>query len=175
MPGWSARIMLVGYLAFGSTALADDSGILVAGNLRVEADTIRSYFHAGTKGGRDAVDLDAGLKELYATGLFSDVRISHRDGRAVVTVAENPLIARIAFEGNTRLKTDDLKKIVGSKERGPLSRAQVQKDVAGILELYHNRARFDAHVDPKLIEAGDHRVNLVFEIKEGPRTGVRQV
>ena len=175
MRRWSARIMLVGYVAFGSSALAEGSGILVAGNQRVEADTIRSYFHAGTKGGLDAVDLDAGLKELYATGLFSDVRISHRDGRPLVTVVENPLIARVAFEGNSRLKADDLKKIVGSKERGPLSRAQVQKDVAGILDLYHNHVRFDAHVDPKLIEAGDHRVNLVFEIKEGPRTGVRQV
>src|SRR4030081_757007 len=157
MRGRSARIMLVGAVAFGSTALAEDSGILVAGNLRVEADTIRSYFPAGTTGGRDAVDLDAGLKELYATGLFSDVRISHRDGRAVVTVVENPLVARIAFEGNTRLKTDDLKKIVGSKERRPLSRAQVQKDVAGIVDLYHTRGEFDAHVEPKLIEAGDHR------------------
>jgi outer membrane protein insertion porin family len=178
MRRWSARIMLVGYVALGSTstyALAEGSGILVAGNERVEADTIRSYFHAGRTNDLDAADLDAGLKDLYATELFSDVRISHRDGRILVTVVENPLIARIAFEGNTKLKTDDLKKAVGSKERGPLSRAQVQKDVASILDLYHGHVRFDAHVDPKLIEAGDHRVNLVFEIQEGPRTGVRQV
>ena len=74
MRGWSARIMLVGCVAFGSSARADDRGILVAGNQRVEADTIRSYFHAGPKGGFDAADLDAGLKELYATGLFSDVQ-----------------------------------------------------------------------------------------------------
>ncbi|HEV7394361.1 MAG TPA: hypothetical protein VGO08_22165, partial [Burkholderiales bacterium] len=121
MRSWSARVMLVGYVALGSTALAESGGILVAGNQRVEADTIRSYFHAGTKSGLDAVDLDAGLKNLYATELFSDVRISHRDGQVLVTVAENPLIARIAFEGNTKLKTEDLKKIVGSKERGPLS------------------------------------------------------
>src|SRR3954468_5120905 len=102
MGRWSARIMLVGYLAFGSSALADDRGVLVAGNQRVEADTIRSYFHAGPKNDLAAADLDAGLKELYATGLFSDVRISHPDGRALVTVVENPLIARVAFEGNSR-------------------------------------------------------------------------
>ena len=127
MRRWSARIMMAGYVALGwipISALAADSRILVAGNQRVEADTIRSYSHAGTKSGLDAADLDAGLKDLYATELFSDARISHRDGQVLVTVVENPLIARVAFEGNSRLKTDDLKKIVGSKERGPLSRAQ---------------------------------------------------
>jgi outer membrane protein insertion porin family len=178
MPRWPVRSMIAGCIALGwmpISALAADSGIVVAGNQRVEADTIRSYFHVGTKNSLDVVDLDAGLKDLYATELFSDVRISHRDGQILVTVVENPLIARIAFEGNSKLKADDLKKIVGSRERGPLTHAQVQKDTTGIVDLYHARGRFDVHVDPKTVEAGDHRVNLVFEIKEGPRTGVRQV
>lgn len=156
------------------SGLAADNGILVAGNARIKADTIRSYFR-GTNNGLDAADLDAGLKALYATAQFADVRISHRDGRILVTVVENPSIARVAFEGNAKVKLEDLQKIVESKERGPLSRPLVQSDVARIVDLYRHRGRFDVHVDPKIIETKDHRVDLVFEIKEGARTGVRQI
>jgi outer membrane protein insertion porin family len=170
--------MIAGYVALGWTptfARATDSGILVVGNERIEADAIRSYFHAGTKGDFDVADLDKGLKALYATALFADVRISHRDGRILVTVVENPSIARVAFEGNAKVKLEDLRTIVESKERGPLSPPLVQSDVARIVDLYHHRARFDVHVDPKVIEAKDHRVDLVFEIREGARSGVRQI
>jgi outer membrane protein insertion porin family len=173
-----ARIVIAGSVALAWTmsAPAADSGILVAGNDHIEADTIRSYFvRAGANSSLDTAGLDAGLKALYATGLFADVHISHRDGHALVTVVENPTIARIAFEGNSKLGADDLKKVVESKERGPLSRAQVQKDVASIVEIYRSRGRFDVHVEPKTIEAGKHLVTLVFEIKEGARAGVRQV
>jgi outer membrane protein insertion porin family len=177
MRRWPAALLIAGYavLAAGTTgARAADDGILVAGNKRIPADTIRSYFHARTKDGFDAGDLDAGLKALYATGLFADARISRRDGHVLITVAENPAIGHIAFEGNSKLKADDLKKIVQSKEGGPLSRASVQADVARIVDLYHHRGRFDVRVDPKIIEAKDHRVDLVFAIQEGARTGVRQ-
>ena len=179
----SAVVVIAGYVALGAwtsgVATAADDGILVAGNQRIPADTIRSYFHARAKDGVDASELDAGLKALYATGLFADARISHRDGRILITVAENPSIGRVVFEGNSKLKTDDLKKIVESKERGPLSRALVQADVERIVDLYHHHARFDVHVEPKIIEgkdkAKDRGVDLVFEIKEGPRTGVRAI
>jgi outer membrane protein insertion porin family len=173
-----ARIMIAGYVVLGWTpmpARAADGGILVAGNVHIGADTIRSYFPAGTKNGLDPADLDAGLKALYATQLFADVRITHRDGQTLVTVVENPSIARVAFEGNSKVKDEDLKKIVESKERGPLSRPLVQSDVARVVDLYHHHARFDIHVDPKIVETKDHRIDLVFEIQEGPRTGVRQI
>ena len=172
-----ASILVAGFVVLAIAPVATfaaDNGIDVAGNQRIEADTIRSYFRAGA-GGLDEAVLDAGLKKLYATEQFADVRVARRDGRGVVTVVENPSIGRIAFEGNSRIKDDDLRKAVGSKERAPLSRAKVQQDVTNILELYHHRARFDVQVEPKTIEASDHRVSLVFEIKEGARTGVRQV
>ncbi len=179
MRRWSARIMFAGYVALCAwtpiVASAADDGILVAGNQHVPADTIRSYFRARSKDSLDAADLDAGLKALYATGLFADARISQRDGHILITVAENPSIGRIAFEGNSKLKTDDLKKIVESKEGGPLARAAVQADVVRIVDLYHHHARFDVHVEPKIIDSKDHRATLVFEIKEGPRTGVRAI
>ena len=176
MRRWLVLLALAGSVSLSvAPARADGTGMLVTGNHRVEADTVRSYFHSRDGKSFDPLDLDAGVKALYATGLFSDVRISHRDGAVSVAVVENPTIARIAFEGNKHVKDEDLRKAVGSKERGPFAHAQVQRDAAALAALYQKHARFDTSIDPKVIEAGDHRVELVFEIKEGARTGVRQV
>jgi outer membrane protein insertion porin family len=168
----STLLLALAAVFVAAPALAE---MQVTGNHRVEADTIRSYFHSRDGKTFDANDIDAGVKTLYATQLFSDVKVSQQGGAFVVAVVENPTIARIAFEGNKQLKDEDLKKAIASKERGPLARAQVQKDVAALMELYHQRARFDTHIDPKVIEAGDQRVNLVFEVREGARSGVRQI
>jgi outer membrane protein insertion porin family len=151
------------------------SSIVVEGNRRVEADTIRSYFRAGPGGRLDAVGIDEGLKALYATGLFEDVRINQAGGRLVVTVVEAPVINRVAFEGNKRVKDDQLTAEIQSKPRGTLSRPIVQSDVQRIVEVYHHSGRFDVRVEPKIIDLPNNRVDLVFEINEGDKTTVRQI
>lgn len=103
-----------------AAALAD-SAITVAGNRHVDAAVIRLHFHTGRGGLVTPAALDAALKSLYATGLFQDVKISRDGGGVVVTVVENPTIARIAFEGDKKLKEDDLKRTLQSKQGGPLS------------------------------------------------------
>ncbi|WP_137044702.1 outer membrane protein assembly factor BamA [Pseudolabrys sp. FHR47] len=151
------------------------SSIAVQGNRRVEADTIRSYFRAGPGGRLGAAEIDEGLKALYATGLFEDVRTSNAGGRLVVTVVENPVINQVAFEGNKKAKDDQLKLEVQSKARGTLSKPTVQSDVQRIIEIYQRSGRFDVTVTPKIIELPNNRVNLVFEIKEGEKTGVKDI
>ncbi len=152
-----------------------DSTVVVAGNRHIDAAMIRSHFRPAADGRLDAAALDAALKSLYATGLFQDVRIARNGERLVVTVVENPTIARIAFDGNRKIKDEDLKKAVQSKERGPLSRATVQGDVKEIIALYREHGYFDAKVEPKTITGKNERVDLVFEIKEGEKLAVRQV
>jgi outer membrane protein insertion porin family len=149
--------------------------IVVQGNRRVEADTVRSYFKAGPNGQLSAVAVDEGLKALIATGLFEDVKVSHAGGRLVVTVVEAPVINRIAFEGNKKAKDDQLAAEIQSKPRGALSRATVQADTQRILEVYHRSGRFDVRIDPKIIELPNNRVDLVFEIHEGPKTGIKSI
>lgn len=151
------------------------SSIVVQGNRRVEADTVRSYFRAGPGGRLGPLEIDEGLKSLYATGLFSDVRVNHAGGRLVVTVVENPVINRVAFEGNKKAKDDQLKVEVQSKPRGTLSKPTVQADVQRIIEIYHRSGRFDVSVNPKIIELPNNRVDLVFEIQEGEKTGVKEI
>ena len=117
------------------------SSIIVQGNQRVEADTIRSYFRPGPNGQLDAFQIDEGVKALISTGLFQEVRPTTQGGRLIITVVENPVINRIAFEGNKKVKDDQLKSEIQSKERGTLSRPVVQADTARIVELYRRSGR----------------------------------
>ncbi len=162
-------------IASSGVAVAQTSSIVVEGSRRVEAETIRSYFKPGPGGRLGPEQEDAALKALLATGLFSDVRISHSGNRLVVTVVENPVINRVAFEGNKKAKDEQLSAEVQSKPRGTLSRPTVQADVQRIIEIYHRSGRFDVSVDPKIIELPNNRVDLVFEIKEGEKTGVKDI
>ena len=124
-------------------AQSEQTRIDVQGNRRVEADTIRSYFRVGGNERLDSVQIDAALKALYGTGLFQDVRITPGNGRLIVTVVENPVINRIAYEGNKKVKDEQLATEVQSKPRGTFSRALVQSDVQRITEIYQRNGRYD--------------------------------
>jgi outer membrane protein insertion porin family len=171
----------VGLAAGAFSAAADplDSSITVIGNRHAGADMVRSYFHAGAGGKLDAQATDDAIKRLYATGLFSNVKISRAGDRILVIVVENPTIGRLAVEGNHKIKDEDLKKDLQSKPGGPLSRAYIQGDVVRLLDIYKQHGYFDAQIVPKTIEpkAGSNitAVDLVFEVKEGDKLAVRRV
>jgi outer membrane protein insertion porin family len=162
-------------LTAGAASAQVASSIVVEGNRRVEADTIRSYFRGGAGERLDAGKIDDALKALYATGLFLDVRINQAGGRLVVTVVENPVINRVVFEGNKKVKDEQLLAEVQSKARGTYSRPTVQADVQRVVEIYRRSGRFDIRVEPKIIELPNNRVDLVFEVSEGPKTGVKSI
>jgi outer membrane protein insertion porin family len=154
---------------------AADSGIEVTGNQHADAAMVRSYFHAGPDGRLDGAALDAGLKALYGTGLFADVKISREGGRVVVKVVENPLLRKVAIEGNKKVKDEELKKALQSKAGGPLSRFAVQGDVQRLLTIYRAHGYFQARIEPQTIDAKNGRADLVFQIKEGDKLAVRKI
>jgi outer membrane protein insertion porin family len=151
------------------------NSIVVEGNRRVEVETIRSYFRPGPGGRLTQAEIDDGLKALIETGLFQDVKINQAGGRLVVTVVENPVIARIAFEGNKKIKDEQLSAEIQSKPRGTLSRPMVQSDAQRIAEIYRRSGRYDVRVTPEIIEQPNNRVDLIFTIAEGAKTGVKSV
>jgi outer membrane protein insertion porin family len=150
-------------------------GIIVEGNRRVDAETVRSYFHAAPGGRYDAAARDAALKALLATGLFDKVTIDSTGERLVVHLTESPLLDRVAFEGNKKIKDTDLAAAVESKPRGTLQRAVVQADVGRIIEAYQHAGRDDVAVVPQIISRGNDRVDLVYVVTEGGKTPVRQI
>ncbi|HET8727930.1 MAG TPA: outer membrane protein assembly factor BamA, partial [Alphaproteobacteria bacterium] len=149
--------------------------IRVEGTQRIEPATVLSYLTVQPGEPFTTAGLDASLESLFATGLFADV-VLRRDGQVlVVSVTENPIINRIAFEGNRRLNDDALEAEVQLRPRVVYTRTRVQNDVTRILELYRRSGRFAATVEPKVIQLDQNRVDLVFEIDEGPLTGVRRI
>jgi outer membrane protein insertion porin family len=184
------RIALLAAIAFGGAvgagavsiaasnqALAQTvvAAVVVQGNRRVDTEAIVGYVGIRPGERADPLKIDEALKTLYATGLFEDVRINLVGNRLVVTVVENPVISRIAFEGNKKVKDETLLAEIQSKARGPLSRNTVQADVQRIIEVYRRGGRFDVRVDPKIIDRGTGRVDLVFEINEGDKTTVKKI
>jgi outer membrane protein insertion porin family len=167
--------MAVTVVAIATTDSAAAQQIVVQGNRRVEAGTIQSYFRIGPGERLDDFKLDSAYKALINTGLFQDVQIRRAGNQVVVFVVEAPVINRVQFEGNRRIKDDVLNLEVQSKPRGALSRPMVQSDVQRILEIYRAAGRYDIRVDPKTIELPNNRVDLVFEITEGPKTTVKRI
>ncbi|MEH2534601.1 outer membrane protein insertion porin family [Bradyrhizobium sp. AZCC 1588] len=151
------------------------ASIVVEGNRRVEVETIRSYFKPGPGGRLGQAQIDDGLKALIETGLFQDVRINQVGGRLVVTVVENAVIGRIAFEGNKKVKDEQLSAEIQSKPRGTFSRPMVQSDAQRIAEIYRRSGRYDVRVTPEIIEQPNNRVDLIFTITEGSKTGVKSI
>ncbi|HEX4711274.1 outer membrane protein assembly factor BamA [Phenylobacterium sp.] len=149
--------------------------ILVRGNERIEPTTVISYLPISVGETIDPAKIDAGLKALFRTDLFSDVKMDFNNGDLIVTVVENPIINRVLFEGNSSIKEDKLKDEVTVRPRGIFTRAKAQQDVGRIVELYRRAGRISATVTPQIVELPQKRVDLIFKIDEGPKSGVLRV
>lgn len=151
------------------------SHISVKGNNRIENQTVLSYLPIKAGDTVDVDSLDNCLKTLFDTGYFHDVKI-HRSGTTIIIeVEENPIINKIAYEGNEKVKDADFKKELHLRPREVLSYAKIQGAQQRILEIYRRLGRFSAKVDPKIIRLPENRVDLVFEIEEGPTTFIRKI
>ena len=182
---WSVRtaaLCLCFGLALLGPALAQTSGgqgvireIRIEGIQRIEPETIRSYMRVNPGDRFDPVRLDRSLKNLFSTGLFADVTLRQEGETLVVSVVENPIVNRIAFEGNKRLDDEALATEITLRPRVVFTRTKVQGDVQRLLEIYRRSGRYAATVEPKVINLEQNRVDLVFEIKEGPLTTIESI
>jgi outer membrane protein insertion porin family len=160
-------------------AIANASGVIrsvaVTGSERLEPDTVRSYAELRAGEPYDREKLDTALKALYATELFADVQIHDDNGALTIAIRENPVINRIVLEGNKRLKEDKIKPEIRLAPRQIFTRSKARADVARIVELYRRQGRFAATVEPKIVQLDQNRVDVIFEINEGPKSKVRQI
>ncbi|MGN6424944.1 MAG: outer membrane protein assembly factor BamA [Asticcacaulis sp.] len=149
--------------------------IVVNGNERIDSQTIVSYLPFQTGATVDSELIDLAVKTLYNTDLFSDVQIVMNGNTMDITVVESPIINQVVFEGNHAMTKDKLRDEVQIRPRGVFTKAKVQADVQRIIELYRKSGRIAATVTPKIVELPQKRVDLIFEINEGPKTGVSSV
>ena len=179
--GFTVAVFLVVSLVMGTADLRPAMAqgvvrdIVVEGNRRIEDETVRSYMRISRGDVYDPALVNDSLKDLFATGLFADVTISRRNGTLVVKVVENPIINRVAFEGNRKFDNEQLAKEVQSRSRTVFTRARVQTDVQRLVTLYRRAGRFAATIEPKIIRQAQDRVDLVFEINEGVTTQISRI
>lgn len=150
--------------------------ILVRGNQRIDQTTILSYLPIQPGDTVDPQVLDVAVRTLTRTQLFADVQLGIQpNGDLIVEIVENPIINQVVFEGNSAIGDTKLTEEVTLKPRGIYTRARIQEDVGKIVELYRLSGRIGATVTPKIVQLDQNRVDVVFEINEGPETGVRAI
>ncbi len=151
------------------------SFIRVEGTHRVERETVLQYTTL-KRGMIDEAQLaDQSVKTLFSSGLFADIAIRREGTGLVIVVVENPIINRVSYEGNSVINDTNLGNEGGMKARQIYTRAKVQDDVERFIELYRRSGRFAARIEPKVIKLAQNRVDLIFEINEGPTTGIRSI
>ncbi len=151
------------------------SQIVVEGNQRIEQATVESYMTVSPGQPATPDDINDSVRALFETGLFRDVRIEPRGSALVVMVEENPVINQISIEGNDRIDDAPLRALLTSRERRVYTRAKAEADADVLLEQYRRAGRYAATVEPQIIQLPQNRVDLVFEIDEGPLTGVESL
>lgn len=163
-----ALLATAGVLAFiGSSISAYAQSVVVQGNRRVETETIRSYVTEQSP--------EQAKKDLMQTGLFSSVEVSRRGNQTVVTVRENEVVNRVVFEGNKKIKSDVLQGEVQLKERGPFSQSVLDMDLARVREIYQRGGRANAQISVRTVSLENGRVDVVYTINEGDKTGVKSI
>lgn len=149
--------------------------IEIKGIMRIEPETVLTYLMLRKGDEVSNERLDKGLKSLFSTGLFADVRLSMNDGVLVVDLVENPIVNEISFEGNKKLKKQQLEDELTLRPRSVFTRSKIRRDTQRILELYKRLGRYSAQVEPKIIERSQNRLDVVFEIDEGAPTFIRKI
>lgn len=147
------------FISLSFMANAAVNSVQVNGNQLVETGVILSYINT-------AGSVDKSVKALYDTGLFKDVSIKQQGSTLVVNVVENPMVNRVAFEGNRKLKDNQLSTVVQTSPRQVLSQSKVQQDVRRIIAAYESAGFASVSVTPKQIERSNGRVDIVYEINE---------
>ena len=150
--------------------------IAVKGLERVEPETVGSYLDIKKGQNVSQEKLDSSLKQLYATGLFNDVVFNiSPDGTLMIRVMENPIVNKRVFDGNDKVDDSLLESEVQLAAGSIYNRAKVQEDVQRILEVYKRSGRYAVVVEPKIIRRDQNRVDLIYEIDEGPSAAITKV
>ena len=175
--GWVLLVLMMG---FGSASVAQAQEvalreIVVEGNQRIEAETVQFYLELEPGDVVSPGEINASLRALQDTGLFEDVALELRDSTLIVRVRERPFVNTVSFEGNDIVDSETLAAGIRTRSRTVYSPATVEADAARVVDLYARSGRLAARVVPKYIERENNRVDIVFEIDEGPISRVRRI
>ena len=162
-------------MAAGTADAAVVRQIKVDGLQRVERETVLSYVNVNPGDDVSPEKLNGAFKKLYTTGLFSDVSFDVKGDVLTIKVDENPIINKRFFDGNDKVDDKMLESEVQLGPRSIYTTAKVQEDVQRILNIYKRVGRYAAAVEPKVIKRDQNRVDLIYEIDEGPLAKITKI
>jgi outer membrane protein insertion porin family len=154
---------------------ASISSIEIEGNRRIATSTILTLASLAPGQTYTGGQINAAVQRLNNSGFFKSVDFDISGSRVKIVVDEKPTINRIAFEGNKKLKDDDLRALISSQPRQTFSAALAEKDAQELAAAYSTGGRISAQATPKIIERSDNRVDLVFQITEGRVTEIEKI
>ncbi|MBM3579906.1 MAG: outer membrane protein assembly factor BamA [Alphaproteobacteria bacterium] len=158
-----------------SEVFAAEKILVVQGNERVDEGTILSLLDVGGLKKNTELSRRVSLKKLYESDLFLEARIYEDGGKIIVEIKENPLISDIKFIGNKKIETEALQAEITSKKRTVFTKSKLQNDLKRLGEIYLKSGRFLTKIDPKIIQKDQNRVELIFDIAEGPKAKIGKV
>ncbi|KPB01411.1 outer membrane protein assembly factor BamA [Ahrensia marina] len=149
--------------------------ISVSGNQRVADATIADFV--GYQSGKNftSAEVDNAVKALFRTGLFSDVSVNTSGSTLVINVVEYATVNQVLFQGNRKLKDDRLEAVVRLRSRERFDQQALDADVDAIVEAYSRTGRSDVQVNASVVDLGENRVNVIFQIAEGGKTKISQI
>jgi outer membrane protein insertion porin family len=176
---FTLRLCVLITALLGAPALASAAdivkSIVVDGAKRIEQSAVVSYSGLATGTRYTSYDLDLGVKKIYETGFYSDVSIDDKNGEITLRVKENPSINQVIFEGNEKIEKEDLEKEITLKSRSVYTKSKVQNDLKRLLDVYRRNGRYSAEITPQVITLENNRINLVYNIVEGPRALIEKI
>lgn len=162
-------------------ALADEftvSDIEVEGLQRVSAGTVFSAFPVSIGEPVDELELSAAIKDLFRTGLFTDIEASRDGGVLILTVKERPSITSIEIDGNKNIETDmlmDALSSAGLQEGQVFRRATLERLELEILRSYISQGRYNARVKATAEDLPRNRVAIRLDINEGSVAAIQHL
>ena len=161
-------------VTWGANA-ATVSRIDVNGTQRMDAESVRilSDVQVGDNVGSETANQIA--KRLQESGYFSSVSVRMSGNVLKIDVTEAPTVNMVTIEGNDEIDTEDLKKELRLKARSAYDESVIGADVQRMLTIYQRNGFFGTKIEPKKIDLGDNRVNVVYEITEGHPTYITDI
>ena len=175
-----AMVTVMGLSLVTLPAKAQSDGIQinqidVVGAQRIDPETILAYTPINVGDSVSSSDLNNVLSSLFSTDLFNDVSLEVDGQTLIITVDENPIINRIAIEGNDVLTDESLLQYLEVKPRRVFTNKLALETKATLIEIYRQSGRYAATIEPKIIELPDKRVDLIFEVDEGPLVKINKI
>ena len=171
--GHAPALLAAATVLVSTAALAEP--ISVIGNKRVPTSTIEQAFGSADRKRFSDAELDAGIKQLFSSGVFSDVKARRGNGILVVQVVERPVVGHVVFNGNDRLKDEALASVAGLTAGMPLEARSVDRAAAAMSEAYSKVGRQQTKISKRTLTRDGNVADIEFTIVEGEKTKVTSI